>query len=101
MSVIMSNCMKCATHCGVIYYKCDFGFTVPLTDFDVILTLSLMYVSVFVLCVFDPVASSEEELSSSLRPRALTHKAHSEILRSEVRYDNYTRAHTCTHTHTH
>ncbi|CAL8262423.1 unnamed protein product [Merluccius merluccius] len=28
-------------------------------------------------------ASSEEELSSSLRPRALTHKAHSEILRSE------------------
>ncbi|KAK0131356.1 Liprin-beta-1 [Merluccius polli] len=29
-------------------------------------------------------ASSEEELSSSLRPRALTHKAHSEILRSEA-----------------
>ncbi|XP_030221197.1 liprin-beta-2b isoform X2 [Gadus morhua] len=30
-----------------------------------------------------PQASSEEELSSSHQPRALTHKAHSEILRSE------------------
>ena len=41
-----------------------------------------------VVCVFDSAASSEEELSSSHKPRALTHKAHSEILRSEVRHQN-------------
>ncbi|XP_056454061.1 liprin-beta-2b isoform X5 [Gadus chalcogrammus] len=36
-----------------------------------------------------PQASSEEELSSSHQPRALTHKAHSEILRSEFCSQGY------------
>ena len=49
-------------------------------------SLCLCCVCVCVVCVFDSAANSEEELSSSHKPRALTHKAHSEILRSEVRY---------------
>uniref|UniRef100_A0A671VW87 PPFIA binding protein 2 n=1 Tax=Sparus aurata TaxID=8175 RepID=A0A671VW87_SPAAU len=36
--------------------------------------------------------SSEEELSGSLRLRAITHKAHSDFLRSEVRRQNVMRA---------